>query len=52
VVTAFPIFDWLARALVGSGVVIWLVNALNFIPAMLPDVFHGFTGYIAIVPGI
>jgi uncharacterized membrane protein required for colicin V production len=37
---AYPIFDWLGRAVSGSGVIIWLVSHLSFVQAMLPEVFR------------
>lgn len=40
VVGAYPIFDWLARWVAGSGVLSWLVDNLSFVPAMLPEVFQ------------
>ena len=35
-VEAYPIFGWLERVVLGSGVLNWLVVNLNFISAMLP----------------
>ena len=37
---AFPIFDWLARWVTGSGVMSSLVNIFGFIQALLPEVFR------------
>ena len=37
---AFPIFDWLARWVTGSGVMSSLVNVFGFIQALLPEVFR------------
>ena len=37
---AYPIFDWLERAVAQSGVLMWLVNSLGFVEAMLPEVFR------------
>ena len=37
---AFPIFDWLARWVAGSGVMSSLVNIFGFIQALLPEVFR------------
>jgi uncharacterized membrane protein required for colicin V production len=39
VLRAYPIIDWLERAVTGSGVMIWLVNSLGFVAAMLPEEF-------------
>ena len=39
-VGAYPIFGWLERAVVGSGVLTWLVEHLNFVQAMLPEAFQ------------
>jgi len=40
VLGAYPIFDWLERAVTGSGVIIWLVSHLSFVQAVLPEVFR------------
>jgi len=40
VLHAYPIFDWLERAVSGSGVIIWLVSRLSFVQAVLPEVFR------------
>ena len=40
VLAAYPIIDWLERAVVDSGVLTWLVAHLGFVPAMLPEVFQ------------
>jgi len=40
VLNAFPIFDWLARWVTGSGVMSSLVNVFGFIQALLPEVFR------------
>jgi uncharacterized membrane protein required for colicin V production len=37
---AFPIFEWLARWVVGSGVMSSLVNIFGFIQVLLPEVFR------------
>ena len=37
---AFPIFDWLARWVAGSGVMSSLVNSYGFIQALLPQEFQ------------
>ena len=37
---AYPIIDWLARAVVNASVTTWLVNSLGFVQTMLPDVFQ------------
>ena len=37
VLHAYPIFDWLERAVSGSGVITWLVSLFSFIQAVLPE---------------
>ncbi len=40
VLFAFPVFDWLARWVVGSGVMSSLVNIFGFIQALLSEEFR------------
>ena len=40
VLFAFPVFDWLARWVAGSGVMSSLVNVFGFIQALLPPEFQ------------
>ena len=40
VLLAYPIFDWLERAVAGSAVLASLVEAFGFVQAMLPEVFQ------------
>ncbi len=40
VVGAYPIFDWLARAVISSSVLAWLVEKLSFVQVMLPETFQ------------
>ena len=40
VLNAFPVFDWLARWVAGSGVMSSLVNSYGFIQALLPQEFQ------------
>ena len=37
---AYPISDWLARAIAGSSVLTWLVGFLSFVQTMLPEEFQ------------
>jgi len=39
-VGAFPLIGWLERAVIGSGVLTWLVGHLGFVQAMLPEAFQ------------
>jgi len=39
-VGAYPVFGWLERAVTNSSVLVWLVEHLSFVPAMLPEVFQ------------
>ena len=39
-VGAYPIFDWLERAVANSNVLMWLVETLGFVQAMLPAAFQ------------
>jgi uncharacterized membrane protein required for colicin V production len=43
VLRAYPIFDWLERWVSGSGILMWLVETLSFVQAMLPEVFQKVT---------
>jgi uncharacterized membrane protein required for colicin V production len=40
VLHAYPIFDWLERAVSGSVVLTWLVSQMSFVQSMLPEVFR------------
>ncbi|MFC1911969.1 CvpA family protein [Chloroflexota bacterium] len=40
VLLAYPIFDWLERAIAGSSVISALVQALGFVQALLPGIFR------------
>lgn len=40
VLQAYPISGWLERAVMGSGVLNWLVVHLSFVQAMLPALFR------------
>jgi uncharacterized membrane protein required for colicin V production len=40
VLNAYPIIDWLANAVSGSGVITWLVSLFGFIQGVLPEVFR------------
>ena len=40
VVAAYPIFGWLQQAAISSSVLMWLVEHLSFVQAMLPEVFQ------------
>ncbi len=40
VLNAYPIFDWLQRAVSGSAVINWLDSWLGFVQYMLPSVFR------------
>lgn len=40
VLLAYPIFDWLERAVAGSGVLAGLVELFSFVQTMLPIVFQ------------
>lgn len=44
VLLAYPIFDWLERAVANSGVLVGLVNMFGFIQAMLPEAFRSAAG--------
>ena len=39
-VGAYPIFDWMERAVANSGILMWLVESLGFVQAMLPAAFQ------------
>jgi len=39
VLNAYPIFDWLQRAVSGSSVINWLGSWLGFVPSWLPAAF-------------
>jgi len=40
VLLAYPIFDWLGRAVANSGVLAGLVELFSFVQAMLPEAFQ------------
>jgi uncharacterized membrane protein required for colicin V production len=40
VLDAYPIFDWLERAVSGSDVIAWLVSLLGCVQSVLPEVFR------------
>lgn len=40
VLLAYPIFDWLGRAVANSGVLVGLVELFSFVQAMLPEAFQ------------
>ena len=37
---AYPIIDWLERAVTNASVLMWLVKLLSFVEAMLPEAFQ------------
>ncbi len=39
-IAAYPIFEWLEGAATGSSVLVWLLDQLGFVLAMLPQVFQ------------
>ncbi|GAI55223.1 unnamed protein product, partial [marine sediment metagenome] len=48
VLQAYPIFGWLEQAVMGSGVLTWLVVHLSFVQAMLPELLrHAVTPIVA-----
>ncbi len=40
IIVAYPIFNWLGQAVVGSSVLAWLVERLSFVQALLPELFQ------------
>ena len=40
VLGAYPIIDWLERAVTNASVLMWLVKLLSFVEAMLPEAFQ------------
>ncbi len=40
VLDAYPIFDWLQRAVTSAGVLVWLVDHLGFVQALLPEMLR------------
>ena len=46
---AYPIIEWLERAVVNSSVLIWLVEHLSFVQTMLPEVFQDAANLIAAI---
>jgi len=47
-IQVYPIISWLEQAVTGSGVLIWLVMQLSFVPAMLPEIFQTDAFYITL----
>jgi uncharacterized membrane protein required for colicin V production len=52
VLREYPIIDWLERAVIGSGVMVWLVNSLGFVAAMLPEEFGVAVNMVAVGLGV
>jgi uncharacterized membrane protein required for colicin V production len=52
VLITYPIFDWLARWVSSSGILIWLVNSLGFVQSMLPEIFRKTSTLVTIISGI
>ncbi|MFC1901590.1 CvpA family protein [Chloroflexota bacterium] len=52
VLMTYPIFDWLASWVSGSGVLMWLVTKFGFVPAMLPELFQEATRIVTIIAGL
>jgi len=52
VLIAFPIFDWLERWVLSSGILMWLVDKFGFVQAMLPEVFHKSATMVAIITSL
>jgi uncharacterized membrane protein required for colicin V production len=40
VLRTYPIFDWLERWVINSGVMMWLVDKFGFVQSMLPEIFR------------
>jgi uncharacterized membrane protein required for colicin V production len=40
VISAYPVWDWLQRALSGSEIIIWLVINLPFVQEMVPEIMR------------
>jgi len=49
VLLAYPIFDWLARWVAGSGVLASLLNIFGFVQAMLPEAFQNATTMVSVL---
>lgn len=49
VLLAYPIFDWLARWVAGSGVLASLVNIFGFVQAMLPETFQNAATMVSVL---
>jgi len=49
---AYPIIDWLGRVVTNAGILVWLVEHLSFVQAMLPEVFRDAAALIATGPVI
>ena len=49
---AYPVIDWLARAVTHAGIPVRLVEHLSFVQAMLPEVFRAAAALIAAVTAI
>ena len=46
VLRAYPIIDWLERAVSGSGVIAWLISLFGFIQPVLPEVLRQVSGMV------
>ena len=40
ILAVYPIIDWLERAVINAGVIVWLVEHLSFVQSMLPEIFQ------------
>jgi len=49
VLSAYPIFDWLARWVAGSSVMSSLVNIFGFIQVLLPEMFRAAATVVLII---
>jgi uncharacterized membrane protein required for colicin V production len=49
VLAVYPIWGWLAQAVTGSGVIIWLVTHLGFVQSLLPEIFRISRTFVAVI---
>ncbi len=48
VLGAYPVVDWLGKWISGSSILVWLVERLSFVPALLPEIFQKAAGLLVV----
>ncbi len=48
VLSVYPVIDCLEGWVSSSGILVWLVERLSFVPAMLPEIFQKAAGWLVV----